>query len=242
VNGTDYTLVIPSWKSGGRAYFKVQFSVLNAGVTTPTPLNDYIIGYKETTVDGNACATAAVLPIHLYGPFDVDVALANAADALDCPDDTGDPKAPGFTTYQTSIDYLINVVFPDAGSGGYIADSTWTFNFLVEVNGEGAGANATIASITASGGTMIPIVWTPVAGTSSYPASCTIDPSQTTPITFTIVYNDVLGVTQDVSFSIEGIRGAFQEQDIDEVNGTAGNSLTHKIYSMPDVGDILAWN
>jgi hypothetical protein len=48
-------------------------------------------------------------------------------------------------------------------------------------------------------------------------------------------------VDQEIIFEISSIKGFYNEQDIDEVNGTAGNRLSHTIYAMPDVGQILAW-
>lgn len=239
IQGTDYSLASAVRISGGRTYFEIQFSTISNG---PLATGNYVIGYKETTSDANLCVTALALNIQLYGPFDIDVALNDSGDASVCPDDSGDPKLPGATSSTTTIEYLVDVIYPGASESGYVSGLTWSFSFQVIVDGDGAGTNSTIASITATGTGMTNITWGAAAGSSNYTGTCTIDPSNVDPVTFTIVYNDVFAVNQDVTFRIFDIQGAYEEPDVDEVNGTAGNSLTHKIYNMPDVGDILAWN
>lgn len=239
VNGVDYTQVGEPWESGGTTYFRIQFSTIANG---PTALGQYVVGYKETTSDAFLCVGAVSLTIEVFNPFDVDVELADPADQANCNDDTGDLKTPGNLASQTTVAYLVNVVYPGAGEGGYDQDLTWSFDFTVTADGAGSGTNATIASITATGTDLIPRSYAGAVGTSSYTGSLTVDPSQVDPVTFTIVFNDVLGVNQAISFGIANIEGAYQEPDIDEVDGTPGNSLTHTIYSMPNVGDIVAWN
>lgn len=239
VNGTHYTLLQPVYTDAGFSYFEIQFSTTANG---PLATGGYVIGYKETTSDGNLCVTALTLDITVYGPFDVDVALNDAGDDTVCPDDSGDPKEAGELSTQTTIEYLVDVIYPGAGEGGYEEDNTWTFSFEIDVDGAGSGTNGTIAGITASGTGMTDISWGAAVGSSNYNGSCTVDPSQVDPITFSITFNDVLGVNQNITFRIYDIQGTYQEPDIDEVNGTSGNSLTHTIYNMPDVGAILAWN
>lgn len=239
VNGTHYTRVGAVTKSGGRAYFTIQFSFLLAGVNTPTATGNYVIGYLETTVDGNACATSRALPITVYAPFDLSVTLASAAGA--CPDSEGTPLAPGNTATQTAVEYLVSMEFPGVDEGGYLDTlaKKWSFNFELLVDGEGSGTNATIVSITASGAEMLDVSWTPVPGSSSYIANCEISPSSESPVTITAVINDVLGVDQTVNFRIYDVKGPFEEIDVNSANNIGP---TYTIYSMPNVGDIVAWN
>lgn len=240
IDGTHYTLVTPIWKNVGSSYFKIQFSTIANG---PLAQGDYVIGYKETTNDANLCVTASIRNIHVYGPFDIDLSLNDPADAADCPDNSNVPKLPGDYNFQTTVLYLVTIEYPSLASGGYEDVAfPWMFNFQIIIDGFGAGANATIASITASGVGMLDQTWGAALGSSNFTGSCSITPSSISPVTFTVVYNDVLGVEQNISFQTKDIKGSYGEQDIDEINGTAGNSLTNKIYSMPVVGDILAWN
>lgn len=242
VNGTHYTMipVIPSIV-GGRSYFKIQFST-----TSPTASGDYVIGYKETTDGSNLCITAVVLSIHVWDPFDVDMSLNDsAADEADCPDGSDQLKLPGDRVFQTTVPYLVTVTYPSSTEGGYASSPSlpWSFNFEIGVDGEGAGANATISSITATAaGGFVQQDWTPLPGTSVFLNSCSVTPSSVTPVLFTIVYNDVLGVEQDIYFKITDIRGPYGEQDIDVIKGSPGNSTANTVYAMPDVGDILVWN
>lgn len=238
-NGTDYTFVSTS-KSGGRAYFRVQFNGSMAVYNESVPNSgQYLIGYVETTSDGYECASATLEPFTLYPPFDVDVALGPGYVAAECPtNSTVLIQGPPVT--QTTFEYLVNVVYPGVSDGGYIEGETWSFNFEFDINGV-AGNNATIDNITATGIGMAPLSWTPVPGTSFYTAECVVNPSQVHPVTFTLVFNDVPEVDQEIIFEISSIKGFYNEQDIDEVNGTAGNRLSHTIYAMPDVGQILAW-
>jgi len=241
VDGTHYTMipVIPAIV-GGRSYFKIQFSTL----TNPTASAAYVVGYKETTNGSNLCVTAVVLDIRVWGPFDVDMSLNNLADAADCPDGSNDLRLPGDTEFQTTVSYLVTVVYPSLTDGGYITSASlpWSFNFEVSVDG-GIGTDGTISSITATaGGGFTQQDWTPPLNTSVFPNSCSVTPSSVTPVLFTIVYNDVLGVEQDIYFKITDIRGPYGEQDIDVIKGSPGNSTANTVYAMPDVGDILVWN
>ena len=236
VEGTHYRLVQPVWDDGVRSYFRVQFYTAGNG---PTALGNYIIGYKETTSGDNSCITAVIQAIQVYGPFDADVALDAGYDPLVCPDESGNLIS-GSAVSQTTIKYVVETTYPRlVEENGYVEDQTWSFDFHFNVVGENSGESATIASIFIDGvGLSTTTTLTP--GTSSYNYDgFSVDPSQTTPVVFTIVYNDVLGVNQNISFSIDNIRGAYQEPDIDEATG---NSISHTIYSMPAVGDITAWN
>ncbi len=244
--GVAYTLVppTPTWKSGGRAYFRVQFNGNMVPYNASVPgSGEYVIGYMETTIDGNACATAVVQDFILYGPFDVDIDLQAADPVEQCSDEDGVWHRPGDNVYQTTVQYEVTIEYPGAVLGGYIHDMTWNFDYQVVVDGEGAGANGTIASITISGGT-VPVTPPIPPSSSNFTANCTVDPSQTTPLTFTIVYNEVLGVRQDIRLSISNIYGSYAEQDIDEVNGTqtGNNIVNNSIYALPDVGHIEVWN
>jgi hypothetical protein len=250
IEGTDYNdlHIIPA-KNGNRAYFRVQFNGNIAyynGSEAPGPedhVGEYVLGFKETTDDGNACATAVIQPFTLYGPFDVDVAMNDPADVADCPDDDNVLHQPGDNVFQTEVVYLVNVEYPNAAVLGYIGGMSWSFNFEVKVDGESTGTNATIASIVAEGSTL-PTNYTIPPGSSTFTDVCTVNPSDVNPVTFTIVFNDVLGVTQNVSFNITDIQGAYSEQDIDEVNSTQlnNNILANTIYGMPNVGQIEVWN
>lgn len=244
--GVAYILVppTPTWKSGGRAYFRVQFNGNMVPYNASVPgSGEYVIGYMETTIDGNACATAVVQDFILYGPFDVDIDLQAADPVEQCSDEDGVWHQPGDNVYQTTVQYEVTIEYPGTVLGGYIHDMTWNFDYQVVVDGEGAGANGTIASITISGGT-VPVTPPIPPSSSNFTANCTVDPSQTTPLTFTIVYNEVLGVRQDIRLRIYDIYGSYAEQDIDEVNGTqtGNNIVNNSIYALPDVGHIEAWN
>ena len=253
VAGVAYSnLNIDPAKTGGRAYFKVQFNgnmAVYNGSEAPSPedhVGEYVIGYLETTIDGNACATAVVKPITLYSPFDVDIALGASEDPAKCADDADASliyHLPKDTVFQTTVVYQVTVEYPDASVGGYVRDDEWTFDYQIIVDGEGSGTNGTIESIKVEGitTTLNPTI---PSGSSSFTGTCLVEPSQATPLIFTVVYNDVLGVTQNIQLIISNILGSFSEPDIDEVNGTQNNNnvVSNTIYAMPDVGYIEEWN
>lgn len=244
VPGTDYTVIplLPAQQIvGGRSYWKIQFNLNIAQNTT------YVIGYKETTADVNQCLTAAIQEIIVQETFDVDIALSTpAVDAARCGDESNNLLT-GDETMQSSIDYRVFINYPDdpsyvlSGGNGY-----WRFDFNITVTGRGSAPNkdAVIATITANGtdGTnLINSTWSPNA--SIFDSNLDVTPVSIDPIIFTVTYNEVLGVTQDITFSISAIRGAYLEPDIDEVNNRPDlNRVTHTIYAMPNVGEITAWN
>jgi hypothetical protein len=242
VEASDYE-VYETKKLAGIAYFTVRFADNNTAMAT----GNYVIGYKETTNDTKLCTRAVVEPIILYNAFDVDVALHEDENPFDCPDGSGDLKGQDLTS-TTTIDYVVYVEYPTAGVplNGYLGlagggTEKWKFTFDVEVNGI-SGTSATIASIEANALGMATQTFSVTGTPSLYTGTCTVTPARLTPVTFTVVYNDQLGVSQDVSFKIRAIEGAYQEPDIDEVTGAAGNTVTHTIWAMPDVGAITALN
>jgi hypothetical protein len=242
VDGTNYTWKKPLVKSGGKSYFKVQFSVVIGGVSVPTPQGPYVVGYKETTSDGLSCISAVVKSIHLYGPFDVDLSLKNPGDAATCPDGSNVPKLPGTLVFYDTVQYLVTMTYPGLTEGGYNASGTWNFSFTVAPVVEQSGKNDTIVSITATGSGMDNITWGAATGKIKYTGSCTISPATVTPVTFIVIFKDILGQNQNISFSLNYIIGANSEPDIDEISNTPGNSLTHQIYAMPGGSSISAWN
>lgn len=245
VPGTDYTVIdLPLAERivGGRSYWRVQF---NRNIVANT---NYVIGYKETTADANECLTAVIQAITVHPEFDVDVALA---DPDNDKDRCGDPSSVLQQTVgvqQTSISYRVWIEHPqnppgyvESGGTGY-----WRFRFDITATGRGSLPNrhATIAGITATGTGMDALSWTPAAGSSSFYADVQVSPSSVTPVNFTVVFNEVLGVTQDINFTISAIQGAFLEPDVDEVNNTLENNniVTNVIYGMPNVGPLVALN
>ena len=235
---------LDSWENGGIAYYKIQFAIGLVGMT----VGDYVIGYKETTNDTKLCTRAVIQDIQLYDAFDVDVVLNNPGDdATRCPEGSEAWKESDISS-TTTIQYVVfmnNPVEPP----GYIAtggNENWSFKFKIETSGIG-GNDATISGVTVAAEapdvlTSIPTFTVP-AGISTYEMPFSVSPSSVTPLIFTVVYNDVLGVSQNISFSINTILGAYDDPDIDEVNGTQANNniVTHTLYALPNVSEITAW-
>lgn len=241
VNGTDYTIVtlpLSQQVVGGRAFWRIRFD-RNIAVGT-----SYVIGYKETTDDENECLTAVVLTVTVQAAFDIDIALTDqTTNALRCGDESNQLQAPGFGTMQSTYEYTVAITSPATPPGYEGGGSTdyWRFDFEIKMVGRGSlpGKDGTIASVTAEFGTE---THTFTAGTSTLTADLQVDPASTTPVTFTIVYNEVPNITQDITFSISGILGAYSEPDIDEQNNHPElNRVSHVLFAMPDVGAIAAW-
>jgi len=242
VNGQSYTQLDLS-KSSGYSYYKVQFSTVIGGVSTPTPQGNYVVGYKETTSDGHSCIAAIIQSINVYGPFDIDVSLKNPVDAANCPDLSNVPKLPNDRLFLDTVQYLVTMTYPGVAQGGYSATGAWSFNFTIAPATEISGKNDTIYSIKATGVGMTDITWDAASGKIKYTGSCSITPATVTPVTFVVIYKDILGISQKINFSINDIIGANSEPDIDEIsNNGIGNSLQHTIYALPNVGSLTAWN
>ncbi len=239
-NGSDYTFLSIT-NDGTNSYFKVQFNGSMEYHNGVGDVGHYVLGFRETTTS-YACRGASAQEIVLYAPFDVDVALGPTEDPVKCPEGsnvymTGTPSS------QTTVSYVLNMENPNNPDTTYINDETWTFDFQVKINdGVLNASNSKIASVNASGTNSFTQGWPLAVGSSNYFGSCTVNPSQSTQITFTIVYNDVVGVAQNVVFNISNILGFYLEPDIDESNGWPGNSLTQQISAMPNVGVIEALN
>lgn len=233
VVGTDYTKLSPVGADPARAYFRVQFSTS----TTTLPLGEYVIGYLETAANGTFCTTSTVQVITIYSPFDIDVA---GDDGADCPDEAGDWIRDASThIFQTEVTFLVNLTYPDAGSGGYDFTNPWRFRFDIAVNGV-SGSAAVINSVRITGTGYTEQNYSP--GTSTYYNVCTVTSESTTQLVFTLTINDVLGVEQDIDFLISSILGSFREPDYDEAKNLPGNSIDYTIYKMPASGEIIAIN
>lgn len=234
--------ILSSTTNAGIAYCKVRFASSN----TPMPTGDYVIGYKETTNDTKSCTKAVVKSFHLYDAFDVDVALYNpTADASKCSGD-GEWKGTDLSS-TTTVTYRVFVNSP-ADDPGYIDTgdrNKWSFKFMIQATG--VGGNATINSVTVTAEGTPALSVTPTfsvpANTSNYEWDCDVIPSSVSPLVFTVVYNDVLGVTQNVEFSINTILGTYFESDVDEATNTNldGNKVSHTILAMPNVSEIEPW-
>ena len=238
-NGTDYTLQGTS-NDLVNSYFTVQFDgglAYSNGVGT---VGHYIIGFRERTKDF-ACLGASLQEIVLYAPFDVDVSLPTTENATKCAGGS-DVYMTGTPSSQTTSNYTVSVEFPQTPDTYVNGAVPWTFDFQVKINdGVINSSNSKIVSLNASG-TGYSQSWPTAAGSSNFFGSCTVTPSQTSPITFTVVYSDVVGVQQGVLFNIYNIVGVYKEIDIDEKGGFAGNSLSQTISAMPNVGVIEALN
>jgi hypothetical protein len=239
-NGIDYTSQGIS-NDAVNSYFKVQFDgglAYSNGVGT---VGHYIIGFRERTKDF-ACLGASLQEIVLYAPFDVDISLPATENPTKCAGGS-DVFMIGAPSSQTASNYTIAIEFPHTPdtyiNGGAVP---WTFDFQVKINdGVLNSTNSKIVSINASG-TGYSQGWPTAAGSSNFFGSCSVTPSQTSPITFIVVYQDVVGVPQNVLFNISNILGVYKEMDIDEKGGFAGNSLSQTILAMPNVGVIEPLN
>ncbi|MDA3881064.1 MAG: hypothetical protein PF436_11810 [Prolixibacteraceae bacterium] len=244
IPGTDYsviTLPVSEQIVGGRSYWKIQF---NKNINENTT---YVVGYKESTADANKCLTAEVRSITVYPPFDVDLALNDDENPEDCSDNTNDlkDKAALDAGLQTTTVYKVYIEYPGNPPGYIDGGGTWTFRFNVSVSGR-SGDNATIATISANDGATSLGEWTP--GSDSYTTPdinvAAVSSTTVTPVYVEVTYNEVLGVTQDITVEISSIFGAHSESDIDVVENTqpGNNIVEHTIYAMPDVSEIMAWN
>lgn len=240
VQGVDFSFISQTLLEN-QSLWRIQFDKkIDEGQT-------YVIGYRETTVDDDLCVSARVLSVTIYPSFDVDIELADKTnDFVRCGDGSeqlqGSEEA--IDGLQTTIKYTVFINYPDEAAGGYYENGTWSFNFNIVAEGRGGASaeDATIAQVTASGIGMADLSWIP--GTSSFTSNVSVNPSSVTPVTLTVVYNDVLGVTQDLTVRITDIYGSFSERDVDELeNNEEGNNIVRNtIYAMPDVGPIMAWN
>ncbi len=241
VNGTAYNQVGATWKNGGYSYYKVQFNGNMTVYDGTEGSGEYVIGYIEYTNDDFACATAVVRDFTLYPPFDVDAFLVGNVER--CPGGSGVLQR-GVPGSQTEVEYEVNIEYPDE-LGGYVEGMTWTFSF--EVNITAVGSKATINRIETSG-TAADRYWVVPGdiptGSTNFIGTFEVNPSETTPVTFSIIYNDVLGSEQDISFRIYDIMGSFGELDIDEIGGgnINGNIQNVQLNPMPNVGALTVWN
>lgn len=227
----DYT-VLADEISTGDAVFTVEYN----GNMDP---GAYTICYKENNED--ECFKTEILEIDMQSPFDVDMTLADAADAANCPDMSAVPQQSG-TLYQTTIPYRIEIVYPLLGGpeGGYAGE--WSFNYQVSADGQGALDNARIAAINFDYGDDLTndLTHTPAGNVSSYSGSVTVpnnNPDAVQVVVMYVTFNDVLGVAQDISVELSGIEGSWYEVDSD-----LNNSVSNTIFSMPAAGDINALN
>ncbi|MFA9392249.1 MAG: hypothetical protein ACERKD_20725 [Prolixibacteraceae bacterium] len=248
VPGTAYTILGIPWKEGSTAKFRVQFNGNMTAFDGTAGSGEYVIGYMETTTGTSACATASAMPFILYEPFDVDIDLLDSDDSGICSDQQGILLENSLATTHT-VEYTVFITSP---SGGYVAvnDVQWQFDFLINVVGANPALNATIASIVATNADMDAQSWDP-GNQSTYSATCAVSPNGPDPtpgvnqVTFTVEFNDQLGVEQDVTFTISNIFGYYGELDFDIIDSGGDlndNIATNTIWSMPDVGLIEAMN
>ncbi|MDA3817945.1 MAG: hypothetical protein PF486_11245 [Prolixibacteraceae bacterium] len=231
VRNTDYT-VNEDEIEGGIALFEVFFNN-----PTQMPVGDYTIAYNE--INGDNCFKTVIYHIQLHTQFDVDVALDDALDAADCSDYSDSPQLPDFEDFQTRIPYRVTLVYPDAGTT-YGGDE-WSFRFTATASGQDGGDDATVALVEVdfSDDATIDQTLTPTGTPSSYSEVVTVDNSSTKihDVIVWVTYNDVLGVSQDIEFELTEIDGSYIENDVDNLN-----RVTHEIFEMPDVGDIIVLN
>lgn len=244
--GVDYVVVSLSGSDendGTYAYFKIQFMPSASG---SLPIGNYVIGYVEQTSESESeCVGGRILPICLYDPFDIDVTLLDESVTESCPDESGSPKTPDDITSQTTVQFLVAVSYPRTDTTTYVDESdTWEFGFTVSANAANVSNGATVASVLAQGNNgMSNATWIPTTDATNYSGTCTVNPTLVDTIVFSVVFNDLLGVDQEIKFNIEDVVGVYNEQDIDDLNNnTADNTATYTIYGMPDVGEIIAWN
>lgn len=241
--GTHYAVLAPSASEAvdaTRAYWKIQFKDIAPGT--------YVIGYRESTGGTNDCLTAVVKDITVYPPLDVDIELVNSGDAESCGGQSGTPQGSTQNLNQltTEVQYRVYMEYPQ-DPFFYVADGgteNWQFNFTVTATDAVAGANSTIAGISVNTGGTVTTPFASAVGQSNFTGTLLV-PLGTTEVVLTITYYDVLGVDQSIGLQLGSIFGAYQEADVDIVENTVGgggNSLTHTIWSMPNVGAITALN
>lgn len=209
--------------SGGYARITIEFS----GTMAP---GNYTMAYKETNDDN--CFRTVAYNFTLHPPMDVDVVLANGADAARCPDLSGTPEPPGFRAYRTTVSYIVRLTHPAVYAG-----TNWQFRLIATVTGQ-SGASATVYQITADDGndSTIDNTFTPAPGLSTFSQDYAVSNTYSQ-VLFTVTYNDVLGIDQNVRFEITAIEGSYLEIDVD-----ASNRVDHTIYLMPAAGDLEAMN
>lgn len=225
IRGVDYKVTNENI-SGGEAFITIDFS----GAMAP---GDYTLAYKETNDDN--CFRTVAFSFTLHPPFDVDVELVNAADALRCSDLSGTPELPGFTNYRTSITYRVYLASPDPDVNEY--DGNWQFRFIATATGQ-SGASASVYQVTADNGNngSIENTYTPAVVLSTFSQDYAVS-SAYSEVLFTVIYNDVLGVDQNIRFELTAIEGGFREIDLDN-----NDRVNHVIWAMPNAGDIEAMN
>ncbi|MGF7140916.1 hypothetical protein [Roseimarinus sediminis] len=249
--GVDYDVIpLPPAEQikDGASFWKIQF---NRNINEN---QGYVIGYKETTADGNKCLTAVVRDVMVHPPFDVDVALNDDELSVACSENSG-VLFQSVGTMQTEVVYKVFIEHP-ADDPGYLSEGgRWSFKLNIKISGV-TGNNGSIASIDATdrlpeeAGAVNLFSVAPALGTDEYTTADIMvnasgDPSATvTPVYLTVVYNEVLGESQNIELEIFSIYGSFEERDIDEVNNTreGNNIVRHTKYAMPAAGDIIALN
>ncbi len=239
---TDYSVEIEN--AGVYATITIRFLAPGAAAANPIAYDNgsesgrYTLTYRETTVDDFKCFANEVFHIHVMPPIDIDI--AHQGDQYRCQDESD--------VYKTNIEsvseavYTVYIEYPDTlttGSTGY--SGTWEFYLNVSTQGEISGQNTTIADVVPN---TTGVYITNVTGidTRTYGGKFEVTDADVHEIQFTVSYNDVLGVTQEITVGLTGISGKFNEVDADEIFGGEGNQIKHTIYAMPAVGVLTALN
>lgn len=240
---TDYGVEIEN--AGGFAIITIRFLAPSLAATHPINYDDgtndgrYTLTYREITTDDYKCFANEVFHIHVMPPIDIDIAQ-DVEDQYRCQDQSG--------LYQTTDEsqsefvYTVYIEYPDTlanGATGY--SGTWEFYLNINTTGDVVGQHTTIAGVAENTG-VVSITNDTGIGTRTYGAKFEVTDENVHEIEITVTYNDVLGVTQDISVYLTGISGKFNEVDADEIFGTQGNVITHTIYAMPAVGVLTALN
>lgn len=239
---TDYGVEIEN--AGGFASITIRF--LNPLPAATRPINydngtdpgRYTLTYRETTTDDYKCFANEVFHIHVMPPIDIDI--AHVGDEYRCQDNS--EVYQNTTESQSEAVYTVFIEYPDTlttGTTGY--SGTWEFYLNVNTQGDVVGQHTTIAGVVANTGGVTISNDTGI-GTRTYGAKFEVTDANVHEIEFTVTYNDVLGVTQDITVNLTSISGRFNEVDADEIFGTEGNEITHTIYAMPAVGVLSALN
>lgn len=189
----------------------------------------YTLAYTEVTDGEFECPKTVVYTFTLYPPIDVDIKYISQSGS-ECPDSTGIPQV-DFNS-KTTRTYNVTLAYPEANPG-YSDD--WNFTLDVSVVGND-GVSATIHSVSIDGTLIEENI-----NLSAYDTDYTV-PEGTQEVEVSIVYNDVLSVTQSIMVELSYISGSFSERDVDEIDKTQGNIEEHVIFAMPDVGNIIALN
>jgi hypothetical protein len=234
---SDYQTEI-SITTEGYAQITITFYAASVDADNPvtyTSGGEYTLTYEETTVDDYKCFSIEVLHINLIEPIDVDVTLLS--DISSCPD-SSDVFQYNTESFSSAY-YKVRLENPDTlmdGSNGYTEQ--WEFQINISTEGDVVGSNAFVISVSNDQGLSL----TDETGldTRTYSAKVKVPKDDASEIIFTVEYNDILSVSQKIYFSLDGITGAFQEVDADEISGGSGNSVIHVIYAMPDASSIIA--